>query len=111
MMNERRYSERSKEVDLEMRLTAYYGPELREHQLPPSSWLHLRSQLGQQSSPKRRLIPRLRRLRGLHRRHSMSVPGYVQEAFSRILYEARATYARSMLRCAFKAHVREPKVR
>ncbi len=111
MMNERRYSERSKEVDLETRLTAYYGPELREQPLPPSSWLHLRSQLGRQSSSRYWFIPGLRRPRSLHYRPTMPVPGYVQEAFSRILYEARVTYVRSMLHCRFKAHVREPKVR
>jgi len=45
-------SRRTEQPDLEERLTAYYGPQLREQPLSSASWQRLRSQLGPQRPPK-----------------------------------------------------------
>ncbi len=95
------------QLGLEEHLTAYYGPELREQPLPSASWQRLHAQLGLQH-PRRRLhVPRLRR--PWHRRFH-SAPVYIQEAFVRIMHDARISYPlSSLLHCSFDA--RMPAVR
>src|SRR6266568_4846904 len=95
------------QAGLEKRLSAYYGPELREQPLPESSWIRLSSTLGPQTSSRRWRIPRLH-IRRVQRR---SVPAYIQTAFSRILHEARLPWSSSSLHCRFIANVRVPSVR
>ena len=100
---------RREQADLEKRLSAYYGPELREQPLPASSWLRLRSKLGSRPSSSRRWrMPRWPMRRRIHRR---STPAYIQTAFARIVHEARLPWSSSLLCCSFKAKVRVPSVR
>lgn len=100
---------RREQADLEKRLSAYYGPALREQPLPASSWLRLRSKLGSQHSSSHRwrmphfhIHPRIRR---------HSTPVYISTAFTRIAHEARLPWTSSLLYCTFKAKVRIPSVR
>jgi hypothetical protein len=91
------------QLELEERLAAYYGPELREQPLPSASWQRLHARLGPQRSRRRLRVPRLHRR--WHRRFH-SVPVYVQETFVRIMHDARISYPlSSLLHCSFNAHV------
>ncbi len=97
----------SEHLELEERLAAYYGPELREQPLPSASWQRLHAQLGPQRSRRRLHVPRPHR--PWHRRFH-SVPVYVQETFVRIMHDARISYPlSSLLHCSFNA--RMPTVR
>ena len=109
-MNERDSIEKEERErqSLDDRLRAYYGPALQEQPLPSSSWLRLRSHLGSQRSPRRQF----RRRWHLHRfRGRRTVPAFIQDAFSRVTYEARLPYTPSILSCSFKFDVRVPLVR
>ena len=95
--------------DLEKRLSAYYGPILREKPLAASSWSRLHSKLGSQSSSFRRW-----RVPDLHVPHPVrprSAPAYVSTAFARIVHKAHLPYTSSLLSCRFKARGRVPSVR
>ena len=125
-------SSSGKQLELDKRLAAYYGPELRKQPLSEASWQRLRSQLVSQHSTRRQHNLRLRGRfyrrnsfvprdvaatfmapgrRGRGRRRQMSVPAYVQETFSRISYEARVPYPPSLLRCSLNTRVHMPTVR
>ena len=95
-------SRRTEQSDLEERLAAYYGPQLREQPLSSASWEYLRSQLGSQRPPKRR---RMLRPRSFWRRGKPSVPEYIRETFFRIAHEARVSYPLSLLQCSYNACV------
>lgn len=101
-------SEQQEPFDLENRLTAYYGPQLREQPLSQASWQHLRSRLGSQEGTRRRRCFHFRHLR---RRSQTYVPASIQEAFARITYEAHVPPAPSMLHYSLKSHISEPAVR
>jgi hypothetical protein len=101
-------SKQQEALDLEERLTAYYGPQLREQPLSQTSWQNLRLRLGSQEDAGRRdrfiwCLPR--------KRSRAYVPTSIQDTFARIAYEARVPSRPSMLRCSLKPHVREPAVR
>ena len=101
-------SKQQEPVDLEKRLRAYYGPQLREQPLSQTSWQNLRLRLGSQEDTGRRhhfswRFPR--------KRSRAFVPTSIQDAFARIAYEARIPTKPSMLRCSLKPDVREPAVR
>src|ERR1700682_4840501 len=106
-MNEQNFdtSEQQEPFDLEQRLRAYYGPQLREQPLSQVSWQHLRLQLASQEGTRRRhrFHWHLRR-----RRSQAYVPTSIQEAFFRIAYEARIPATQSMLRCSQKSRRHEP---
>src|SRR5215472_8368406 len=98
-------SKQQEPVDLEKRLTAYYGPQLREQPLSQTSWQNLRLRLGSQLDARRRNrfswhLPR--------KRSRPYVPTSIQDTFTRISYEARIPVNPSMLRFSLKSHVREP---
>src|SRR6516164_8502902 len=81
--------------DLEQRLTAYYGPSLREQPLASSSWQNLRLRLPSQENAERRYhirwpLPR--------KRSRTDVPISIQHAFAHIAYEAHIPHVPSMLR-------------
>jgi hypothetical protein len=97
---------RGEEADLEKRLKVFYGPPLQEQPLPTASWEHLRQQLGPRKVARHRFHWRIPR-----RPSQRHVPQYIHEAFARIAYEARGSYPSSMLRCLFKADLREAGVR
>ena len=101
-------SSSGKQLELDKRLAAYYGPELREQLLSSTSWQRLHSQLNTRRSTRHR--QRLR-LRGRWHRRQRFVPAYVQETFSRISYEARAPYPQSLLQCSLNTRARAPVVR
>src|SRR5258706_8945204 len=87
-------------ADLESQLAAYYGPELHEQPLTQSVWLRVQANLGSQR-PARHM-----RLRWIFRHRyvwSKRVPEYIQEAFSRIVHEARIQGRSPILRCSLKA--------
>ena len=94
--------------DLEQRLRAYYGPQLREQPLAQASWQRLRSQLGSQEGTRRR-----RRLhwRLARRRSRAYVPTSIQQAFARIVYEARVPATQLLLRCSVGPRTHEPAAR
>ncbi|TMD70445.1 MAG: hypothetical protein E6I91_00015 [Chloroflexi bacterium] len=109
MMNEGNPAEeeQGKRTSLEERLTAFYGPELPEQPLPPSSWQVLRSQLRARRSP------RFRFMRRWHVRRTLGggrVPAFVQAAFAHMMYEARLPFSASMLHCTIRPHTRVPLV-
>ncbi len=95
------------QAELEERLAVYYSPRLREQPLPASSWQRLQARIGSQPSRK---FQRLR-LRLWHhpQRSRRSVPAYIQEAFSRIVHEARLSHTPA-IDCAFKFRLRAPAV-
>jgi hypothetical protein len=95
------------QVDLESRLAAFYGPNLREQPLPQSTWLRVRANLGSQHSPKRMHLRTIMRRRNLR---SKRVPGYIQNAYSHVLYEARMKGQPPTLRCSLKPLTRVPSV-
>jgi len=97
-----------KQQELDKRLAAYYGPELREQPLSSASWQRLRSQLVSQQAMRRR---HKLRLRGRWHRQQSSLPAYVQETFSRISYETRVPYLQSLLQCSINTRVHMPTVR
>src|SRR2546423_8209626 len=100
--------EESERQSLDDRLQAYYGPALQEQQLPSSSWLHLRAQLGSQRSPRCHFRRRWR----FHRyRRRRTTPTFIQDAFSRVIYDARLPFAPSILSCSFRSRVQVPLVR
>jgi hypothetical protein len=98
-------SRSTKQPDLEERLAAFYGPQLRDQPLSSASWEQLRSQLGPQRPPRRQ---RMLRLRSFWRRSDHSDPAYIRETFSRVMHEARVSYPPSLLQCSFKANVQVP---
>lgn len=101
-------SKQQEPFDLEKRLTAYYGPQLREQPLSAASWQHLRLRLDSREGAGRRHRFRWR----LPRKRSRAyVPTSIQDAFARIAYEARIPFIPSMLRCSLRPQVDEPAVR
>lgn len=96
-------------TDLEGRLRAYYGPQLREQPLSQASWQRLRRQLGAQDAPRQRrrffhlLFPR--------RRTRANVPIAIQHTFARLVSEARVPARHAQLRCFLEPRRREPAVR
>jgi hypothetical protein len=101
-------SKQQEPVDLEKRLRAYYGPQLREQPLSQASWQQLRPRLGSQEKAERR---RLRKWRLPRKKSRYYVPTSIQDAFARIANEARIPAQPSMLRCSLKPQVHEPAVR
>jgi hypothetical protein len=94
--------------DLEKRLSAYYGPPLQEQPLSPSSWQNLRLRLPSQENVGRRYHIRWPFPR---KRSRTDVPTSIQDAFARIVYEARIPYAQLMLRYQLTLRTHEPIVR
>lgn len=109
-MNEQNFitSGQQEPSDLEQRLRAYYGPQLREQPLSQASWQHLRLQLASREDIRRR-----RRFHWHHRRRRSRayVPTSIQEAFARIAYDARVPAPPSVLRCSQRPRRHEPAVR
>jgi hypothetical protein len=101
-------SQQQEPFDLEQRLRAYYGPQLREQPLAQATWQHLRLELSSQEGTRRR---RRFHWRLPQRRSRAYVPTSIQEAFARIAYEARVPATLSMLRCSQKPRRHEPAVR
>jgi hypothetical protein len=101
-------SQQQEPLDLEQRLTSFYGPPLRNQPLPSSSWQNLRLRLDSQADARRKLhfhwpLPQ--------RRSRTDVPAFIRDAFSRISYDARVPYMPSMLRCSLQSQIHEPVVR
>ena len=93
--------------DLEERLTAYYGPQLREQPLSQTSWQNVRLRLGTQESPE---PGRSFHWRFPRKRSRAYVPASIQDTFARITYQARVPSRPSMLRFTLKPNVHEPAV-
>jgi hypothetical protein len=100
-------SKQREPLDLEKRLTTYYGPQLRDQPLSQASWQNLRLRLGSQEDAERRHRLSWRILRKRSRAH---VPTSIQDAFDRIAFEARVPSRPSMLRCSLKSQDHEPAV-
>jgi len=100
-------SKDGEQPDLEERLAAYYGPQLREQPLSSASWQRLRSQLGPQRPPRIWHMPHLRRF---WRRNDYADPAYIRETFSRIMHEAHVSYPLSLLGCSFNTRMHVPTV-
>jgi hypothetical protein len=101
-------SKQHEPFDLEKRLTAYYGPQLREQPLSQASWQNLRHRLGSQEDTKRRYRFSLHFPR---KRSQANVPTSIQDTFARIAYDAHVPSTPSMLRCSIKSKSHEPTVR
>jgi hypothetical protein len=101
-------SNQQEPLDLEKRLTTYYGPQLREQPLSQASWQKLRLRLGSQEDAERRHRFSLRFPR---KRSRAYVPTSIQDTFTRIAYEARIPSRSSMLSFSLKPQIREPIVR
>ena len=97
------------ERNMDERLAAFYGPALPEQPLPASSWLDVRSQLRERRAYRERFLRRWQFRR--YRRERGRVPPFVQDAFARIVYEARFPINASMLRCVVSPRTRLPEVR
>jgi hypothetical protein len=110
-------SEWEEQGNLEDGLAAYYGPELPEQPLPPTSWMQLRSRLPRQRSLRRQSFrpsrwPR-RRMRFIHLprfSYGGAMPAYVRDAFEYIAHQAQLPFTSDMLRCSYKTQVRLPVV-
>ena len=100
-------SRQKEQVDLESRLATFYGPNLREQPLPQSTWLRVRANLSSQHSPKRTHLQAIIRRRNLG---SKRVPAYIQDAYSRVVHEARIKEQPPALHCSLKAFTRIPSV-
>lgn len=98
--------ESGEQSTLDERLSAYYGPPLREQPLATSSWEAVRAQLAPRRSLKRQFVHMFRR-RHTQRR---TVPALIQNAFAHIAYEARLPYAPSMLAYRLKFAAQVPAV-
>jgi hypothetical protein len=109
-MNEQNFdkSKQQEPRDLEERLTAYYGPQLREQPLSQTSWQNVRLRLGTQESPE---PGRSFHWRFPRKRSRAYVPASIQDTFARIAYQARVPSRPSMLRFTRKPRVSEPTVR
>ena len=94
-------------TDLEGRLAAYYGPELREQPLPQSEWLRVQAHLGSRHPVKCMHLRRVLRHRNIR---SKRVPVYIQHTFSRMLHETHMQHSSLILQCSFKPAVRVPEV-
>lgn len=83
--------ERREDLNVDERLTAFYGPPLPEQPLPAESWMRLQSQLSQRSFPAKRLMRRL-----LHRRYRRpfghALPTLLEDTFEALVYDARLPY-------------------
>jgi hypothetical protein len=104
-------SRQREEGDLERRLAAYYGPDLREHPLPQSAWSRVEANLGPQQSARR--IPGHINVRTIFRRRSIRsrrVPVYIQDAFLHVVHEARVQGQPPVLHCSLKERTRVPAV-
>ena len=100
-------SKQQEPLDLEERLTAYYGPQLREQPLSQTSWQNVRLRLGTQESPE---PGRSFHWRFPRKRSRAYVPASIQDTFARIAYQARVNSRPSMLRFTLKPRVHEPAV-
>ena len=115
-MHEREPAEKT-QSDLDSRLEAYYGPELREQPLPESAWLKLSSSLHSPRASRRlRLHPPRWQIRRLMpgastRRSSERTPAYIQQAFTRILHESRMPLQSCRLQCTLASNMKVPRVR
>jgi hypothetical protein len=101
-------SKQQEPLDLEKRLTTYYGPQLREQPLSQASWQKLRLRLGSQEDIDQRHRFHLRFPRTRSRAY---VPTSIQDTFTRIASEARIPFRSSMLHFSLKPDVHEPVVR
>jgi hypothetical protein len=114
-MYEREPAEKAQR-DLDSRLEAYYGPDLREQPLPESAWLQLRSSLHSPRASRRlRLHPprwQIRRLMRRARMHrsSQRTPAHVQQAFTRILHESRMPPQSCRLQYTLASNIKAPGV-
>ncbi len=101
----------NKNVDLEQRLAAYYGPRLREQPLSQDAWQQLQRKMNK---PARRNMRLRRSIMRMHRpRFHVAlrpVPEYVRTAFNHVAYDARISYPSSLLHCTFKRKLRAPAV-
>lgn len=86
------------EDELDKRLAAFYGPQLREQPLSQDAWHNLRDKLMLQRKPKKQNNWKYL----LRRRHSSVVPIYIQQAFERVTFDARLRSNASLLKCTFK---------
>ncbi len=98
-------SKQQEPLDLEKRLRAYYGPQLREQPLSQASWQNMRYRLGSQVDTKRRhhfswRFPR--------KRSQAHVPMSILDAFARITYDAQVPFTPSILHCSMKPQDHEP---
>ncbi len=101
-------SKQQEPLDLEQRLRAYYGPQLREQPLSQASWQKLHYRLGSQENTQRRHRFSWRILRKSSR---AQVPTSIQDAFARIAYDAHIPSSPSMLHCSIKQNVHETTIR
>ncbi len=108
-MNEWKSVKRGRE-DLDERLSAYYGPMLREQPLPPSAWQDLRSHLKSHNSMHRH-VRWPWHLLGRRFVKQKAVSPFIENAFRRIVYEASLPGASSILAYSFKTRQRQPQVR
>src|SRR5437870_3373992 len=103
--------ESRQDVDVDQRLSAYYGPPLRDQPLASSSWQALRTQLPLRGSFKWRFVNMFQR--GSIKRQLMyifqrraprpsTVPTFIQDAFAHIAYEARLPYTAAILTYSLK---------
>jgi hypothetical protein len=95
-------------LNLEERLTAYYGPQLQEQPLSQASWQNLRLRLGSHANSRRKHSFRWHFPRKKSRAY---VPMSIQDAFARIAYQAHVPSKPTMLRCSLKPQLHEPAVR
>lgn len=96
---------------LERRLSAYYGPRLREQPLPNEAWLQLRNQLTSRRPRSVDILLHIplvvhgrRLLRKIFYHPQRFVPGYIEHAFEGVVDEARLSQQKTqaLLRCTFQ---------
>lgn len=98
------------ETNVDGRLAAFYGPPMPEQPLSTEAWIRLQSQLSRHHFAGRR--PMLRRR--YRRVYQKSLPSFLEDAFTSLLYEAHLSQSRfpsRILRYSLKAQRRTPVVR
>lgn len=96
----------AKGMELEERLSAYYGPVLKEQPLSQTAWQSLQQRLSPQQPTRRVNWKHLFR-----RRQQRFVPYYIQQSFERVAFDAHYAYMPSMLHCSFHDRIHEPALR
>jgi hypothetical protein len=86
------------ELQLDERLSSFYGPLLKEQPLAQTTWTDMQRKLGPQ--PRARNRQAWKHL--LRRRKRQPIPEYIRGAYMHITYAARMSHPLPALQCAFK---------
>jgi len=108
--NSHRKPEERGELNLEERLTAYYGSQLPPRPLPEAAWLQLREQLKPEVAYQPRSQSRVHLPDAPRPRSIQPVPAALQETFAALLVQIQYSRSAPELRCTFKRNALPPQI-